>query len=94
MDSIDDEALMRIIIEDGEYSGVVFCFGSVRFVEPISDEPLKIEFDYDILEKPLKFSEEGFDKVAFDILLELLDDSRRHKLEPNRGTNPNLITKE
>lgn len=94
MTSVDDEAVMRIRVDEGPYTGVIYSYGDVSFEEPENNSagPLKLRFNYDIIQYPTNVSTDGFSRVAFEILYELLTDTRRHGLEQNRGTNPNFIT--
>jgi hypothetical protein len=95
MSSVGDEALMRITVDDGPYEGVVYAYGRVAFEEPDNSiQPLKINFNYDILQYPKNVNLDGFDSIAFEILSDLLTNPRSNGLEPNRRTNPDFIVEE
>jgi len=65
-----------IIITEGDYEGVSYQYGSIRFDE--EGEHMKLVFDYDIIENPSSFSieelesNENFHNHIGDILVDII----------------------
>lgn len=83
-----------IRIEDGQFSGLVFNFGVVKFVGEDDDGNAIIRFDYDIIEHSYGFIETDTPKLELamsDILSTVLEDSLKEQLH---GTNRDNSTEE
>jgi hypothetical protein len=69
---------LPIIIQEGEYEGLVYRYGSIQFKE--EDEQMKLIFDYDIIKNPTDQTndeldeDEKFQNYLGDLLVEILDD--------------------
>jgi len=65
-----------IIITEGDYEGISYQYGSIRFDE--EQEHMKLVFDYDIIENPSSFStdelekSEKFHSEIGDILVDII----------------------
>lgn len=68
-----ENIMSRVKIIDGDYKGVVYQYGSVKFVEQPDDTCL-LSFKYEIFETPIVGLREDkeFEKVLGDILTELI----------------------
>jgi len=81
-EKIPDKTGIKLI--DGEFDGMVYIYGNVRFSE---DEPPIMNFDYEIMKNPNKCKykdSEDFEYIIGDILVEIIDEQLR---EDDRENN-------
>jgi hypothetical protein len=65
--------LDAIRLTDEPYSGIIFQYGKVEFVEDEANDKLTIKFEYDVLEENKKvFAPEPFEKYIGELLEQLL----------------------
>ena len=70
IDGLETDA---ISIREGEYEGLDFVFGMVKFNE-MDDGQMQMKFNYEVLKRPEDFvDDEKFHKFAGDLLVEILE---------------------
>lgn len=67
------DGVLALVLTEGEFSGIIFSYGKVKFDEDVKNDRLKVNFDYTIWEEV----PEGLDRDAFkqelgDFLMELM----------------------
>jgi len=72
--TLERNGVIALMLTEGEYSGIIFSYGRVGFVEDTTNDRLKIEFDYKIHEdEPESLDKVAFEKELGDFLMELLE---------------------
>jgi len=64
-----------VIKEDGDYNGIKFVYGTIKFVEVGEDENnMGLNFTYEILENPNKIEEDqNLIDIIGDVLVDVLE---------------------
>ena len=71
--TLERDGVIALQLTEGDFSGIIFSYGGVRFEENTEKDHLKVHFDYDVHDDGGK----EYDKVAFekelgDFLIELV----------------------
>ena len=77
IDSIADDKLSAIRLDDGPFEGVVYHYESIRFVEPVGEETnatVKIDYNIEVTPDHLVWEEveSQITAIVGDIALELM----------------------
>lgn len=65
--------ISAIKLTDGPYSGIIFNYGKVEFVEDYDNDKLHIKFEYDLHnDGGLKYNKEDFEIYLGEFLQELI----------------------
>lgn len=67
-----DDNLVKIVLKDGKYEGVVFTYGRVKIDE--KDGECHLSFEYDVLESPFGdlTKDENFKNTLGDLLVSMI----------------------
>lgn len=62
-------------IKKGDYKGLVYYYGAMRFQEVPELDTLKLKFTFDVIENPKQFNTASpfFEQLAGDILVDILE---------------------
>ena len=68
----EDDNLIKIVLKDGEYKGVIFTYGKVKIDE--KDDECHLSFEYDVLESPFGdlTKDENFKNTLGDLLVSMI----------------------
>lgn len=65
--------LEAVRLTDEPYSGIIFQYGRVEFIEDPENDRLRMKFDYEVLDKNNKeFQPEPFERYIGDLLTQLV----------------------
>jgi hypothetical protein len=73
--TLERNGVIALELTDGEYSGIIFSYGGVRFEENEARDNLKVHFDYEIHEGEDKLKDKvAFEKDLGDFIIEMIID--------------------
>jgi len=71
--TLERNGVIALMLTEGEFSGIIFSYGRVSFVEDKENDRLRVNFVYNIHEQePENLDHDAFKKELGDFLMELM----------------------
>ncbi len=96
-DEFTDENLVRIKLTEGKFSGIIYHYNTIKFLEEDGDDSV-LQFEYDVVSTPEGLDvdaltpedKEEFENIVGDILVEIISKSVEEQIAREVGNNDTI----